>query len=117
MKTRKTIQIIALAGLPCLLLTACQTNQTATNPQQPGPMAGHAFGAGVGAVAGNVAGATVAVGEGVAAGAAAPFSTPATNNVQEFRTVVNPDGSTSRVPVTVTVDQYGRVINSPAPGR
>lgn len=107
------VSFIAVAAAGQLLVGCQSSHQGVTNPQEPGPAAGRAVGAGAGLVVGNVAGAVVGVGEGTVAGVAAPFTPPPTSNVQEYRTVVGPDGTVTRVPVTVTVDQYGRAINSP----
>jgi hypothetical protein len=111
----KHIQLVYYFGFAfSLLLFGCSSpKQGLTNPQQPGPAVGHAVGGGVGLVIGNAAGAIVGAGEGAVAGVVVPFKSPPVSTVQDYRTTVTPDGRSTRTPIQVEVDQYGRTITPP----
>jgi hypothetical protein len=114
MKTH-SYQLLGVALVATALgCAACQSpHRGLTNPNHPGPATGRAVGAGVGLTAGNVAGVVVGAGEGLAAGIGAPFTPPPQTTVQDYRTVVGPDGQVARVPIEIKVDNYGRPMSYP----
>ncbi len=98
-----------------MLLAGCANREYGhTSPYHPGPVVGKTVGSAVGVVGGNVVGVGVGAVEGTAHGLAAPFD-PSYRMVRQWRTETTSDGRVIRVPYDVLVDQYGRVVNMPAP--
>lgn len=98
-----------------MLLAGCANREYGhTSPYHPGPVVGKTVGNAVGVVGGNVVGVGVGAVEGTAHGLAAPFD-PSYRMVRQWRTETASDGRVIRVPYDVLVDQYGRVVNMPAP--
>ncbi|MFZ4394668.1 MAG: flagellar motor protein MotB [Kiritimatiellia bacterium] len=114
MTTTRSIVLVSLPALVCILATGCTTPSYTTSSYHPGPVAGRAVGTGVGLAVGEVAGTVVGVGEGVVQGVAAPFDTT-THVVRRWRTETTADGRTIQVAEDILVDSQGRPVRSVTP--